>query len=553
MSAASPISVAADFRIQQSDSKSSRHTTSSATTATTATTGHTHGHGHGLSNSNHTLGHDILNSSSSLIQVAVRIRPLMQFEHGNEACIQVFPNENELQTSLYKSTSNDSSMTWGANSTCTGTSKTGTASGNSGFGGFGGFGDSDAMQQPLTLSPSPSASSYQTLQIGEESDNHTYTFDHVFPSSTEQIEVYERCVTPLVESCLEGYNTTILAYGQTGAGKTHTILGNSSGTIDDVEGTLSNEGVIPRALKQIFNELDTVKEEAIRDASVREDEEGLDHEEPHGHDHDHLNNNNNNNSPKAHSRNESPFEYQVKIQFLELYGEDIRDLLDTTSNSNSNHNNNANDTESSPSPLSSPSSPSRNTNKKQSPRNIRRPKRILNRELSTASSMSMKSTRSTTTTKSQSTRSSASKNTNTNTSKSTLITIRDGRTGEDAEVLGIRKEKVTNANEALTLLTNGLSKRVVGKTAMNAHSSRSHAIFTVVVQQTRRKQSGIGGNAKTNVEMKTSKIHFVDLSGSERVKRSKTVGKRLVSFSFLVLVLSLIYSFIIIIISGCLN
>jgi hypothetical protein len=545
MSAASPISVAADFRIQQSDSKSSRHTTSSATTATTATTGHTHTHGHGLSNSNHTLGHDILNSSSSLIQVAVRIRPLMQFEHGNEACIQVFPNENELQTSLYKSTSNDSSMTWGANSTCTGTSKTGTASGNSGFGGFGGFGDSDAMQQPLTLSPSPSASSYQTLQIGEESDNHTYTFDHVFPSSTEQIEVYERCVTPLVESCLEGYNTTILAYGQTGAGKTHTILGNSSGTIDDVEGTLSNEGVIPRALKQIFNELDTVKEEAIRDASVREDEEGLDHEEPH----DHLNNNNNNNSPKAHSRNESPFEYQVKIQFLELYGEDIRDLLDTTSNSNSNHNNNANDTE------SSPSSPSRNTNtnKKQSPRNIRRPKRILNRELSTASSMSMKSTRSTTTTKSQSTRSSASKNTNTNTSKSTLITIRDGRTGEDAEVLGIRKEKVTNANEALTLLTNGLSKRVVGKTAMNAHSSRSHAIFTVVVQQTRRKQSGIGGNAKTNVEMKTSKIHFVDLSGSERVKRSKTVGKRLVSFSFLVLVLSLIYSFIIIIISGCLN
>ena len=59
---------------------------------------------------------------------------------------------------------------------------------------------------------------------------------------------------------------------------------------------------------------------------------------------------------------------------------------------------------------------------------------------------------------------------------------------------------------------------------MNENSSRSHAIFTVTINQTRRKKSKSGG--KMDVEMKTSKIHIVDLCGSERVKRSMTIGKR---------------------------
>jgi hypothetical protein len=53
-----------------------------------------------------------------------------------------------------------------------------------------------------------------------------------------------------------------------------------------------------------------------------------------------------------------------------------------------------------------------------------------------------------------------------------------------------------------------------------------------VIHQTTRKPIGKGfrgdgaGNEKVSVEMKTSKIHFVDLCGSERIKRAETTGKR---------------------------
>jgi kinesin family member 4 len=43
-----------------------------------------------------------------------------------------------------------------------------------------------------------------------------FTFDFVFSKSTPQIEVYETAVQPLLNSLFNGYNTTVLAYGQTG-------------------------------------------------------------------------------------------------------------------------------------------------------------------------------------------------------------------------------------------------------------------------------------------------------------------------------------------------
>jgi len=73
-----------------------------------------------------------------------------------------------------------------------------------------------------------------------------------------------------------------------------------------------------------------------------------------------------------------------------------------------------------------------------------------------------------------------------------------------------------------------MARRRTEKTAMNSESSRSHAIFTLVIQQTRRKSSLTGTAAqKESVEMKTSKIHFVDLAGSERIKSAKTKGQRM--------------------------
>jgi DNA replication protein DnaC len=54
---------------------------------------------------------------------------------------------------------------------------------------------------------------------------HTFAFDHVYgPDSTQQY-VYDTTARQAVVSVLEGYNATILAYGQTGTGKTYTMEG----------------------------------------------------------------------------------------------------------------------------------------------------------------------------------------------------------------------------------------------------------------------------------------------------------------------------------------
>lgn len=52
-----------------------------------------------------------------------------------------------------------------------------------------------------------------------------YNFDYVFDLTTTQKKIYDIAVVPVVESVLNGYNGTILAYGQTSSGKTHTMLG----------------------------------------------------------------------------------------------------------------------------------------------------------------------------------------------------------------------------------------------------------------------------------------------------------------------------------------
>jgi hypothetical protein len=62
------------------------------------------------------------------------------------------------------------------------------------------------------------------------------------PVATAQI--YEEMVSPAVRDVCDGYNSCVLAYGQTGAGKTHTVCG----TADD-------PGIVPLACRELFIEL----------------------------------------------------------------------------------------------------------------------------------------------------------------------------------------------------------------------------------------------------------------------------------------------------------
>jgi kinesin family protein 4/21/27 len=300
----------------------------------------------------------------------------------------------------------------------------------------------------VNTSSADSQLSFQSIQVGTKESAPSFTFDHVFPSNTAQKDFYETSVAPLVQSCLEGYHATVLAYGQTGSGKTHSMLG---GTKDP-----NQVGVIPRGLEQVFAGLEARKQMMQEVPSQQSTlvETG---------------------SP---GRKVIPYEYSVKIQFIELYGEEFRDLLSPE-----------------PSGMDSRSS--------------------LSKAASMYASLNTRAGGPEYKVLTPRPKSAAA------TGKNTNIMLRDGKAGSDTEVLGVEKQVVHSPQQALNKLHAGMAQRVVGRTAMNANSSRSHAIFTIILQQTIRKQG-----VKSPPEMKTSKIHFVDLSGSESIKRSKTVGKR---------------------------
>lgn len=79
------------------------------------------------------------------------------------------------------------------------------------------------------------------------STQHTHDLPHrsnaqVLPPSASQADVYAAAVRPIVEDVLAGYNGTVMAYGQTGAGKTHTLSSVAPETI----------GAVPRAAAEVF-------------------------------------------------------------------------------------------------------------------------------------------------------------------------------------------------------------------------------------------------------------------------------------------------------------
>lgn len=74
----------------------------------------------------------------------------------------------------------------------------------------------------------------------------SFTFDHVYDQHSTQENVYECTAKPAVWSVLEGYNATILAYGQTGTGKTYTMEGFKYSAGDP------QRGIVPRSMEEIF-------------------------------------------------------------------------------------------------------------------------------------------------------------------------------------------------------------------------------------------------------------------------------------------------------------
>ncbi|KAJ3343749.1 Kinesin-like protein kif3a [Gonapodya sp. JEL0774] len=113
-----------------------------------------------------------------------------------------------------------------------------------------------------------------TARTSDDMGKKTFTFDAVFGEDSQQMSVYNATARPIVDSVLDGYNGTVFAYGQTGTGKTFSMEG--------VRTTPHLRGIIPNAFEHIF----------------------------------------------AHITSAPPStRYLVRASALEIYNEDIRDLL----------------------------------------------------------------------------------------------------------------------------------------------------------------------------------------------------------------------------------
>ncbi|MEE6459540.1 hypothetical protein FKM82_000650 [Ascaphus truei] len=118
----------------------------------------------------------------------------------------------------------------------------------------------------------------QQVIIGKD---RVFTFDCVFGKISSQDDVYSSCIKPLLLSLIEGYNATVFAYGQTGSGKTYTIGGGHFASVAEDE-----KGIIPRAIQELFQSIS-----------------------------EHHN-----------------IDFSVKVSYIEVYKEELRDLLELETN-----------------------------------------------------------------------------------------------------------------------------------------------------------------------------------------------------------------------------
>ncbi|TPX52562.1 hypothetical protein SeMB42_g01346 [Synchytrium endobioticum] len=303
--------------------------------------------------------------------------------------------------------------------------------------------------QPQVILQQPTSTSFESTASLANSNVpvKSFTFDHVFPPDASQPMVFEEIARPLLTKYMEGFNCCLFAYGQTGSGKTF-----SMGTGLDVRGDPEAAGIVPRGIHVLFETL------------------------------------------KARQEKEPLHKYSVYLSFLELYNEELVDLL---------------------SPRRAPT--------------------VSNVNLSSGKPDSWGG-----------------------------ITIREDING-NIVWSGVREEEVKTPEELLGLLQKGSLCRTTASTDMNATSSRSHAIFSVILKQqlwvplaekpddtanpatlpaseqsssdnamaagllsaARDKNSSQGNTTAAGSWQKlTSKFHFVDLAGSERLKRTHAEGDR---------------------------
>lgn len=109
-----------------------------------------------------------------------------------------------------------------------------------------------------------------TVCVGEQK----FTYDKTFNCPTSQDQVYESVGRPIIDQLMQGFNATLLMYGQTSSGKTYTMIGEQE-----------NPGIIRKTVDELFEAIQSSPPELV---------------------------------------------YRIKLSIYEIYKEKIRDLLDAT-------------------------------------------------------------------------------------------------------------------------------------------------------------------------------------------------------------------------------
>jgi hypothetical protein len=269
---------------------------------------------------------------------------------------------------------------------------------------------------------------------GGEGADRLFSYDGVIPSRVSQEDSYKMTARPMIDSFFEGYNQTIMAYGQTGSGKTFT-MGTAS---DESEpGIDKDSGILPRFIVDAFGRIAKLKETK---------------------------------------------EVTATVSFLEVYNEQLKDLLASDNNS-----------------MATPNQPSASKG----------------RYGSAVAPVAAQP-----------------------------LMIVEGKAGnKSVAVKGLSEVKVECVEDVLDALARGTQERTTAATLMNNTSSRSHAVFTLTVVQKPRigvvhaDEEGVAAGAisigtdaagapSADDQAIVSKATFVDLAGSERMKRTGAEGKR---------------------------
>ncbi|KAM0262562.1 hypothetical protein ACHAQJ_001607 [Trichoderma viride] len=278
--------------------------------------------------------------------------------------------------------------------------------------------------------PMVHVTSNTNLTIDSPQGRKLFVFDRVFGPDVTQGGIWDY-LSDSINAFTQGYNVSLLAYGQSGAGKSHT-MGTSS---PSAQSNPDEMGVIPRAAVALFEHLDVQKGVENSNGTMRSASSFR--------------------SPRGYGQQNSLGDrnWAMTATYVEIYNETLRDLLVADS----------------------------------TPLNDR-----------------------------------------------TSVAIREDVKG-NIILTGLHQVDITCVDDLLNALDFGSSIRQTDATAINAKSSRSHAVFSLNLVQRKNKFSTsdkrhsmpLEAMSPQDVSVTTdSKLHFVDLAGSERLKNTGAQGER---------------------------